>query len=241
MALPIKNIKKLHKSLEYNFLYNNDLNSMHLLLAMLENEVRLKKLRPKYICMNSIKRSFMRTLKYRRDRDLIIRTVNKLINDDINRLELSVYIDSYSSGYQSDYWVNKLESLAFKTLPVEDICQKSILFHEAKNPDVLKLRNELNDYLDSDKIRNERIKRITFTYCEKVIKKKIYSINENLDRQLMISYNDSDKIVSDEEFLTIPELTNLYQKLMTSYIKSITRIYRSSYWYGINDRVLNRY
>ncbi len=241
MALPIKNIKKLHKSLEYNFLYNNDLNSMHLLLSMLENEVRLKKLRPKYICMTSIKRSLKRTLKYRRDRDLIIRTVNKLINDDVNRLELSIYIESYSSGYQEDEWANKLESLAVKTLPLEDICQKSILFNESKNPEVVKLRNELYNHLDSDNILNDRIKRIAFTYCEKVIKKKIYSINDNLDRQLMISYNDSDKIVNDEEFLTIPELTNIYQKLMTSYIKSILRIYRSSYWYGINDRVLNRY
>ncbi len=241
MALPIKNIKKLHKSLEYNFLYNNDINSMHLLLAMLENEVRLKKLRPKYICMTSIKRSLKRTLKYRRDRDLIIRTVTKLLNDDINRLELSVYIDSYSSGFQDAEWVNKLENLAVKTLPLEDIFQKSILFHESKNPDVVRLRNELNDFLDSDKILNDRIKRITFSYCEKVLKKKIYSINDNLDRQLMISYHDSDKIINDEDFLTIPELTNLYQKLMTSYIKSIIRIYRSSYWYGINDRVLNRY
>lgn len=241
MALPIKNIKKLHKSLEYNFLYNNDLNSMHLLLAMLENEVRLKKLRPKYICMTSIKRSLKRTLKYRRDRDLIIRTVTKLLNDDINRLELSIYIDSYSSGFQDAEWVNKLENLAVKTLPLEEIFQKSILFHESKNPDVVRLRNELNAFLDSDKILNDRIKRITFSYCEKVLKKKIYSINDNLDRQLMISYHDSDKIVNDEDFLTIPELTNLYQKLMTSYIKSIIRIYRSSYWYGINDRVLNRY
>lgn len=42
MALPITDIKKLHQSLEYNFLYNKDLNSMHLLLQMLENEVKLK-------------------------------------------------------------------------------------------------------------------------------------------------------------------------------------------------------
>lgn len=241
MALPIKNIRKLHKSLEHNFLYNNDLNSMHLLLSMLENEVRLKKVRPKYICMSGIRRSITRTLLYRRDYHLIIRTLNKLINNDVNRLELSIYIDSYTAGYHDDAWADRIERYAINNLPASSLKDTTILFHEKTSPEINSMRQDLNDYLDAGNILNDRIKRFVFTYSEKIIKKKIYMINERLDEQLMISCTDGDKIVSEETFLTIPELTNIYQKVLSALVKNVIKIYRHSYWCGVNDRVLNRY
>lgn len=172
---------------------------------------------------------------------MILRALTGLINDDVNRLELSVYIDSYSSGYQDDFWVNRLENLAIKSLPIEDICGKAILFHESKSKIALQMRDELIQTLDSDLDNYERLKKITFTYCERVIKKKVYNLNEYLDNQLTIDYVNDATVIRKEEFLTIPELTNIYQKLIAIYMSSMIKIFRNAYWYGMNDRVLNRY
>lgn len=241
MALSINSIRKLHKSLEYNFLYNNDLNSMQLLLTMLESDDKIKKLRPKYVCMNSIKRGLNRLLDYRRDRSIVVRAISKLINDDINRLELSMYLESYSLGYENIDWVNRIESYAVKHMSMQEISSSNILYHDSKNPEIIKLKNNLDKEIISDNINLERIKRITATYLNRVVRSKVYSINSCLDAQLMISYRNSDILIKDEEYLTIPELTEIYDKITSLYTKSIIRIYKNSYWYGINDRVLNRY
>lgn len=214
---------------------------MHLLISMMENELKVKKLKPKYACMITVRRSLRRVLNHRNDKDWIIKSISQMINDDINRLELSVYVDAYSRGYQDDVWVNRLESYALKNIAVEELYTKSCLFHYSKSPQIMKLRSELVESIDIDHEVDDALKRITFTYCERVIKKKLYRINEHLDRQLMINYDNLNQIVHDEEVLTITELTKIYQKIMTSYIKSILRIYRNAYWYGVNDKVLNRY
>ena len=58
MAQGMNNVKKLQKGLEYRFLYKDDSASMHYYWP-LENQIKSKRLRPKYISMKSIRRSLV--------------------------------------------------------------------------------------------------------------------------------------------------------------------------------------
>lgn len=241
MGLPIKDTQKLHRSLLYNFLYEDDLKSMDLLLSMLENEIRLKKIRPKYTCMKSIKRSMARVLNYRKDKDLIIRTLTKLINDDVSRIEFAVYLEGYISGYNDDISANELERLSIYKLNIDEKKKTSILFHTSKDSDILEVKRQIENRLEEDGVKKDQVRRLSFTYCEKIIKKKVYNTNTYLDKQLVISNEDYEKIVAEENLLTIPELTNIYQKIFNVNLRTLSKLYKTSYWYGVNDRVLNRY
>lgn len=239
MALSINNIKKLHKCLEYNFLYKDDLKSMHLLLAILENETRLKKLKPNYICMKGIKRSLARALYYRSDKDLIMRSVRKLINDPINKVELSMYIDAYFSGYDDKEWADKLEKHSLEYGFLEDFNNSGdILFHLSEDYRILELREDIYEDLEARLDKSKRIERISFSYCEKTIKDDIFKLNDHLDKQLEIGNNS---IKKQEMLLTIPDLSNIYQNIVNAFARNLRKIYKYSYWYGVNDRLLNRY
>lgn len=238
MALSINNIKKLHKCLEYNFLYKDDLKSMHLLLSILENEIRLKKLKPNYICMKGIRRSIARTLHYRSDKDLIQRDIRKLINDSVNKLELSVYIDAYFTGYQDKTWADNLEKIALGYGLLDDFGGEDFLFHLSQDYRIVELKEKLYKSLDERLVKSSRLERISHTYCERTIKDKIFALNETVDTQLVIG---TDSIEKHDRLLTIPELTTIYQNINSSFARNLRKIYKYSYWYGINDRVLNRY
>lgn len=238
MALSINNINKLHKCLEYNFLYKDDLKSMHLLLSILDNETRLKKFKPNYICMKGIKRSLARTLHYRSDKDLIMRSIRKLINDSVNKLELSMYIDAYLLGIDDKDWADTLEKKALEYGFLEDLTQDDILFHLSKDYRIVELREVLYEELEGKLDKSGRVERITYSYCEKTLKDNIFSLNNYLDNQLEIG---RDSIKKQNKILTIPELTTIYQNIVNSFAKNLRKIYLYSYWYGINDRVLNRY
>lgn len=238
MALSVNNIKKLHKCLEYNFLYKDDLKSMHLLLSILENETRLKKLKPNYICMNGIKRSLSRSLYYRSDKDLIIRSTRKLINDSINKLELSTYIDSYFLGFQDKKWADTLEKKALEYKLIDDIKSSDVLFHLSKDYRILELKVSLYEETELKLDKSGRIERIAYSYCERTIKDDIFRLNDYLDNQLELG---RDSIKKQEKLLTVPELTSTYQNIVNSFARNLRKIYKYSYWYGINDRVLNRY
>lgn len=240
MALSISNIKKLHKCLEYNFLYKDDLKSMHLLLSILENETRLKKLKPNYICMNGIKRSLARALHYRSDKDLVIRSLRKLINDPVNKLELSTYIDAYFQAYQDKKWADKLESkaLEYGLIDIDDFQTTDVLFHLSKDYRILDLKEELYEDLDKRLDKSRRIERIAYSYSQRVLKEDIYSLNDYLDNQLELGPSMINK---QSKLLTLPELTAIYDCTVRAFARNLRKIYKYSYWYGINDRVLSRY
>lgn len=113
--------QSLRKGLEYKFLYQDDPTSMQLLLSMLENEYRVYKVRPEYQCMKRLCRSLGRDLNHRDDRHEIVDAVYRLINNDVNRLELAIHLDHYARGYCDNDRVNELEILALKSMPVEEL------------------------------------------------------------------------------------------------------------------------
>lgn len=241
MIQEAKNSMTLQKGLEYRFLYHDDPTSIHLLLALLENDMKIKRLKPKYMCMKALKRSLGRIFAHREDKREMAAAIYKSINNDINRLELAIYLESYAFGYKDLQWVNMLEAAAIKSIPIEELYNRNVLFHTNMNNEALVVKNRLLVYLDGDKEQGKHIKKITYTYCERVIKDKVFALNNTVNRQLAFDLNQSIIKIKEDSYISRQELGKIYGRIYMSCIKSMYRIYKEAYWFGINDKVISRY
>lgn len=208
---------------------------------MLENEYKVYKVRPEYQCMTRLCRSLGRDLIHREDRNEIMDAVYRIINNDVNRLELAIHLDHYARGYCDNDHVNELEILALKSMPVEEMYGRKILFHKEQSGDVLVFRNRLFGLVDRDDARTKRIKRITYAYCERVLKNKVFLIDKKIERQLVFNLENKEIAILSEREVTLSERDKLYNRVFMSCIKSMQRIAKEAYWYGLNDRVIRRY
>ena len=75
---------KIEEGLEESFLYENDPDSLHILLSIIEHGHRFHHFQPHYQLMKNLSGSLKRILKERRDRELILLAIKKVLNDDIN-------------------------------------------------------------------------------------------------------------------------------------------------------------
>ena len=241
MIQEAKNSMTLQKGLEYRFLYHDDPTSIHLLLDLLENDMKIKRLKPKYMCMKSLKRSLGRIFAHREDKHEMASAIYKSINNDINRLELAIYLESYAFDHKDLQWVNMLEAAAIKSIPIEELYNRNVLFHTNINNEAMVVKNRLLVYLDADKEKGKRIKKIAYTYCERVIKDKIFALNNTVDRQLAFDLNQSIIKIKEDSYISRQELGKIYGRIYMSCIKSMYRIYKEAYWFGINDKVISRY
>ena len=167
--------------------------------------------------------------------------IYRKINDDINRLELALYLESYSLGYYDNTWVNQLEKAAVRTIPIDELYNREQLFHTFLNNEALVVKNKLYAELDEDEESSQYIKRVTYVYCERKIKSKIMLLNEYRDRQLAFDLESDTLQIKEESIVTIPELSKIYRRIYMAYVKSMRRIYKEAYWYGVNDKVMSRY
>lgn len=78
-------------------------------------------------------------------------------------------------------------------------------------------------------------------YVEKIIKKKIYNLNMYIDKQLTMEYKYNKMNIKEEDFLTFGELNKIYELTVDTLLTKITNIYIDANWFGINDKVINRY
>lgn len=243
MSLNRNDFQAMQRALENNFLYRNDEDSLHVLLSLLENEYRVKKLKPKYTCMRAIARSIRRVLRNRHDARDIVATLTRILREDINRLEFAVYLEGYSLGYQDKEWTDRLEMATLEQLPVEDLYNRQSLFHTRLNSDILVLKNRLMDEIEEHTPNYKRLAHLTGKYCEKKVHRKVMRLNSYLHKQLMLWQDDqSDQAgVREPAILVTGELERIYERVVRAYAKSIQKLFKEAYWHGLNDRVINRY
>ncbi len=241
MMLMSENFAHIQEELEYNFLYNKDPNSMYLLLSMLDNSDKYRNLRPRYRCVSSVMRSLKRTLRNRRDRDAVVQTLRKQVNDDVNRLELCISIHGYMNGYQDSKWTYRIERLALKRFSFLELQNSTQLFQETKNRRALRAKLSLFSELERDEMLLSSIKKITYYYCDRFIRKNILDLNSTVDKQLMFDFNDVSKLCVDEKLFDLGQLSLLYDKFTVYLAKSLFAVFKDAYWHGINDCVLKRY
>lgn len=231
----------VEKSLEYKFLYNNDIDSIHILLSVLENKCDHFDVKPKYNLMKYISYSLYRTLIFRKDRDYIIYTLKKLINDGVNRLELSINIEAYSNGFYTNDFVDKLERFALKHYSCETLEHSKKLFCQSELEDVKDLKEEIFVSLEENSSVFENLEKIRKYFCQNNLKSYVYSLNEFMSSQLIIDEDNPGQLKLEGKMLTLAELNLIYDKLEEYLIRNIKKIYKMYFWYGINDSVLKRY
>ncbi len=243
MATETINLWEMYERLKHNFLFDNDINSIHILLTLYDLEEDITNICPKYLCIKDIKKRVRYKLKKRKDKDLIANSIGILILEEVDRLELSFYIEGYKQGYYNLEWVNRLEERALCYYSVEDIYEKKCLFHyQSKYDDISKIKEKIEDKINKIEKKEKTINEQVRDYCDMTIKNKILNLNKYVDKQLTIDYNFYPLHIKEEGYiLTLKEIDELYNVIVKTLTKSIIKIYKDAYWFGLNDKVLKRY
>lgn len=234
---------EIKKSLLRKFLYRGDSDAIQILLNIYKIEEQIENVFPNYISIKSLRKDILHFLKDKVGKEMIASNLSQIIHDDINRFELVIYLYGYRKGLESFQAANELEMLTFSFMSVEELYTRNILFHyESENQEILTFKDRI--FMDINKSRNlkSHLLDLLFWYNQKVLKGKIYSLNNHIDRQLSINTDSTNsKFIEVENNLSIRELRGLNKKLIHFLYRDGLRIYKTAYWNGINDLVLRRY
>jgi len=243
MALANNHICSIYDGLINNFLYNNDINSIHILLNLYDLEENITNICPKYLSIYHLRRRISKLLKNKKGNHFISLNLGQLIHEDINRLELFIYLEGYKHGYLNNYWVNRLEKITLNDISLDELYINKYLYHfEVKSEQVLELKSLIVDEIQQEQKQSNFLYNNIESYCSNLLKGKILSLNKFLDKQLTIEYNSKIYNIKDEDgFLTLDELNKIYKEVVKIIFKDGYKLYKDAYWYGLNDRVLKRY
>lgn len=233
----------LYDKLKFNFLFNKDINCIHILLNLYDLENNINNIVPNYISINNLRKSISKLLKNRRGNHLIAYNLGELIHEDINRLELYLYLEGYKYGFLNNKDANQLEDITIKYYSIPDLYNMKYLFHfNTKEEEIMEFRNRFSDDVIKEEKSSKRLYNIILKYVSDVIKPKIYSLNRHLDKQLSIDIEtDKPKIKEEEALLRLDELETIYDEVLRIILKDGQRIFQKACWNGLNDRVLKRY
>ena len=225
------------------FLLDNDVDSINILLNMYNIENSISLIAPSYISIKNLKKDLIHFFRYKVDSELMVNNISSLIHDDINRFELSIYLEGYRGGFCNKEFTNKLECLAFKYLDIQKIYNLKKLFnYEFSNEEILNLKKYVDKELNRDSDLKKQIKNLIYKFDANLLKKKIYVLNSYLDRQIMININSNEsKFIDSEKPLNHEELMGLNRKIVKFLFKDALKVYKIGFWDGVNDRVLKRY
>jgi len=233
----------LYDGLNYNFLYNKDINCIHILLNLYDLEINISNIYPKYISLKNLRKHIRRTLKGRNGNELISKNLGDLIHEDINRLELFLYLEGYKSGYQDNKKVNLLEDLTVRICNINELDNLKYIFQLEKEDDrICEFKNNIfTDFnLENEKIKN--INREVSEYCNDVIRPKILSLNKHIDKQLMMDYDSENVLIVEEAPLIIKDdLIDIYNEVYKIIMKNGYMLLKDAYWNGLKDKVVKRY
>ncbi|MEW8973330.1 MAG: hypothetical protein AB2375_03975 [Tissierellaceae bacterium] len=243
MALSDSKAYDIYEELKYKFLFNSDINCIHILLNLYDLENNINNIFPKYVSIHHLRRNISRLLRDRRGNHLIAYNLGELIHEDVNRLELFLYLEGYKRGYLNNREANILESITIRYFSIPDLYNMKYLFHfNTEEKAILEYKLSIYDELQMEEKNDKYLYNIINNYALNVMKSKIISLNKYLDKQLTIDIDrKSPNIKEDETLLTLEELNEIYNEVVKIIFKNGQKLYQEAYWYGLNDRVLKRY
>lgn len=234
--------KDIKNYLVENFLYNNETDCINILLNIYNIEESIENIFPRYVSLENLRLDIIKLYKEKRGIELIARNLSSLIHDDINRLELYLYLEGYRRGFNSSKLINKLEMIALNYLSIEELYSRKKLYnYEFKNKDVVIFKKELFKCLRRDRFTRSYISSIVRGVDKNLLRKKILNINSHLDLQLVFSDDSSARFKEMNSYLSVNEISNLYKKILKFLYVDGYRILTNGYWDGINDKVMKRY
>lgn len=232
----------LYQGLTEKFLYNSDINSIFILLSLYDLEENMSNIYPKYLGMKKIRSQIIKILKNKNIKNMakIANYMSYIIHEDVNRIELCFYIEGYKKGFNDVKWVNILEKKALDTRTMDELYQSKYLFHVSKNYNIKQIKKQIKREIDYREIGQSSLMEMMDLFVKKVIKKKLYDLNNHTNEQLKLCLESYD--IVEEKFELDKECLDLiYRHLYSMIIKNLKNIYKEAYWFGINDRVLKRY
>lgn len=243
MVLSTEETYDIYDGLKYNFLFNKDINCIHILLNLYEIENNINNIFPRYISMHKLRKAIRKLLKDKKGNHLIAYNLSELVHEDVNRLELFLYIEGYKYGYLSNKATNGLENLAVGHYTVPELYNLKYLFHfEDKDKEITDYKKSIFYELEMRELNSNKLKDLIEEYCDTIIRSKVCNLNKHLDKQLTLSMNYQDlDIKEDTSKLTEIELTEIYHEVFDIILKNGYDIFKEAYWYGLNDRLLKRY
>ncbi len=243
MSVSAYKMKELYEGLKNNFLFNNDVNSICILLSLYDLEENISNIYPKYICTKNIMRKIKYSLPDRENRKDIAESISYLIHDDINRIELCFYLEGYKLGFYNTKWVNILEQKAIEIFSVQNIYEKEFLFHfDYSIKNVNNIRIKMRREIDRKEKSSGNIEKLIKVFCDKVIKNKIINLDNYVDKQLKMDFNPYKYTIKEEDYyLQQEEIQNIYNIIISILKKNLMKIYKDASWYALNDKVIKRY
>lgn len=234
---------ELYEGLKNKFLFNNDINSIHILLSLYDLEKNISNIYPQYICTKNIENKIKNALKHRTNPLAIAKSITKVIHEDIDRIELCFYLEGYKYGFYNNKWINILEEMALKYFDLDILYDKKYLFHfNYANKEVNNVRKKIREEIDINEIKRSEYTHLIRIFAEKIIHSKIKNIDDYIDRQLKLHFNPREFNIKEENIsFTKEELDKVYDILVKELIKNLMNIFKGSCWYALNDRVLKRY
>lgn len=232
---------KLRKNLEDKFLYDDDLSALYLMLDIIQRENETQSCKPVYLVNNRISKMLEHHLSYRRDKYNIIKAIIGLIGDDVNKLELTYYVQAYSIGFNEKYYCDQLEYFLLRHFPASSI--RDFLANKGRSPEII-LDASINKLIANIKKSYEIFESqdiIIKNYCEVILKDKILKINSSLDKQLVFKTINKKTYISEESKLNPWQIDNLYKKIIQQLKLSLKKSTDDAIWNGLNDRLLLRY
>lgn len=235
-------LKDVKRFLIEKFLYDNDSESLNILLNIYQIEESVDNICPTYISLKHLKKDILKFLKDKEGVELIANNLSELIHDDVNRFELYVYLEGYRAGINAKKSVNLLEIMTFKYFTIEELYNRKKLFNnEINRNEILELKSKiLSDLKNESKIKKQ-IYDLVFKFNLKILKRKVYNLNAHVDKQIVFNLEDGKKFRETNSNLTRRELKGLNKKIVKFLYMDGIRIFENAYWEGINDQVIKRY
>ncbi|KNF09242.1 hypothetical protein CLPU_3c00200 [Gottschalkia purinilytica] len=233
----------IYKGLTDKFLYNNDLNSIYILLALYDIEENISNIYPKYMCLKDIKKKIKYVLKDREDSEIISHNLSVIMHEDINRLELCFYLEGYKDGYNSLKYVNLLEKEFVRIFGIEHVYSNNYLIHDSsKHEEIKAIRKRCDIEIDNKEKQEKYIENLTTTFTNKVIKKKVENLSDYVAKQLKIDFDLYNVKIDEVNYdLSDDEVSEIYNMLLVILIKHLKNTYKDAFWYAVNDKVSKRY
>ena len=187
--------KDIKNYLVENFLYNNETDCINILLNIYNIEESIENIFPRYVSLENLRLDIIKLYKEKRGIELIARNLSSLIHDDINRLELYLYLEGYRRGFNSSKLINKLEMIALNYLSIEELYSRKKLYnYEFKNKDVVIFKKELFKCLRRDRFTRSYISSIVRGVDKNLLRKKISNLYKKI---LKFLYVDGYRILTN--------------------------------------------
>ncbi len=240
----VENAREISNSLKKKFLYENDINSIHILINLYEANENLRNIFPKYMSLCKLRKIIGQQIRGRQGIDLASKNIADLIHDDFTRFELLLYLEGFKKGNITCKYVDEIEKIILSTSEIGQIYSKSFIKEKIKNNhEINALKEEAYNKIKNELINNESYKIFIGNFNKKIIKPKLFSINRKLDKQLKIDEDGQGKpvIKFESKMFSKKELSKLYKKLVLLVYDDGLNVLLEGYWSGLVERVLRRY